>query len=68
MSYYDDDGNELNPDLVPKPELCIRCRIDDSQEEEDQILCNLTRLDEVDEREFVCDAFVSKYPPVSSAG
>ena len=24
--YFDDDGNEVNPDLVPKPDLCITCK------------------------------------------
>ena len=25
---YDDDGNKINPDLIPKPSLCIFCRKD----------------------------------------
>ncbi len=62
MPYYDDDGNELNPNLVPKPALCIRCKSDDTQDEDEQILCNVARLDEYDENEFVCYAFVPKYP------
>ncbi len=62
MPYFDDDGNELNPDLIPKPALCIRCKSDDTQDEDEQILCNLTRLDEVEKDEFICYSFVSKYP------
>ena len=23
MKFYDDDGTEINPDLIPKPDLCI---------------------------------------------
>ena len=24
--YFDDDGKELNPDLIPKPNLCLSCK------------------------------------------
>ena len=26
--YFDDDGTEINPDLIPKPDLCISCKKD----------------------------------------
>ena len=26
--YFEDDGTEINPDLVPKPDLCISCKKD----------------------------------------
>lgn len=55
MGYYDDDGNELNPDLIPKPGLCIICRKNDDPDEE--LICNLTRLDQRDEQEFKCFAY-----------
>ena len=28
--FYDDDGNKINPSLVPKPGLCIICKNDDA--------------------------------------
>ncbi|GBD88729.1 hypothetical protein BMS3Abin03_02670 [bacterium BMS3Abin03] len=56
--YYDDDGNKLNPDLIPKPGLCLICKLDDNPNEE--ILCNLNRLDQRDEDEFKCGAFEPK--------
>ena len=56
--YFDDDGNELNPDLIKKPDLCIICKKDEIKSEE--ILCNLNRLDQRNEREFVCFAFEKK--------
>ena len=56
--FYDDDGNELNPDLVPKPTLCVSCAKDDDPKEE--VLCLLNRLDQQDEAEFKCFAFVPK--------
>ena len=29
MKFYNDDGTEMNPDLIPKPDLCITCARDD---------------------------------------
>jgi hypothetical protein len=60
MPYYNDDGHELNPGLMLKPRFCLACTYDDATDEMEQILCNLTRLDQQDEAEFVCLAFVSK--------
>ena len=53
--YFDDDGNELNPDLIPKPNLCLSCKKNEDPNEE--ILCNLNRLDQRDENEFKCFAY-----------
>lgn len=60
MPYFDDDGNELNPDLIPKPHLCVGCLHDESSHPLDEILCNLTRLDQQREQAFVCGAFVPR--------
>lgn len=57
--YFNDDGTELNPDLYPKPQLCLSCKKDDDPDEE--ILCNLNRLDQLDEPEFKCFAYENKY-------
>jgi hypothetical protein len=43
MPYFDDDGTELNPDLVPRPHLCVGCANDDTADEMERILCTLTR-------------------------
>ncbi len=53
--YFDDDGNELNPDLIPKPNLCLSCKKNEDPNEE--ILCNLNRLDQSNESEFKCFAY-----------
>jgi len=53
--FYNDDGTEINPELVPKPSLCITCEKDDYPEEE--VLCILTRADQQGEAEFICDAY-----------
>jgi hypothetical protein len=53
--YYDDDGNKLNPDRISKPGLCLICKKDTDPDEE--ILCNLNRLDPQNEKEFIYYAF-----------
>ena len=58
--YMDDDGNELNPDLIAKPDLCVSCAKDGDPNEE--ILCNLNRLDQADEDEFRCFAYEPTQP------
>lgn len=63
MPYFDDDGNELDPSTIPIPKLCLMC--DKMDDEHEEILCNLNRLDQKDEREFKCGAFVSLYGPLA---
>lgn len=55
MPFYHDDGSEINPDLVPKPSLCVTCRRNDDPGEE--ILCALTRADQQEQSEFQCFAY-----------
>ncbi len=55
--YYDDDGEKLNPNLISKPDLCTTCRKDEVEDEE--MLCNLNRLDQAGEKEFICYAYES---------
>ena len=59
MPYYDDDGNELDPASIPVPQMCLMCDKKDDPDEE--ILCNLNRLDQAGEPNFKCGAFVSLY-------
>ena len=56
--FYNDDGTEVNPDLIPKPDLCISCRKDGLSNEE--ILCSLNRMDQQGEEEFKCYAYEPK--------
>ncbi|MDP2808213.1 MAG: hypothetical protein Q8O74_08795 [bacterium] len=56
--YFTDEGEEVNPDLIPKPGLCLLCQKDDDPNEE--MLCNLNRLDQKDSGEFRCFAYQSK--------
>ncbi|MGK0388238.1 MAG: hypothetical protein ACI94Y_000966 [Maribacter sp.] len=50
--YFDDDGNRQNPDLHPLPSLCQSCQKKDDPSEE--MLCNMTRLDQLGKEEFIC--------------
>ena len=56
--FYNDDGTEVNPDLIPKPPLCISCKKDGLSNEE--ILCSLSRMDQQGEDEFKCYAYEPK--------
>ncbi len=58
--FFNDDGTRINPDLIPKPSLCVTCRKDGDPREE--ILCILNRAGQQGEPEFRCGAYVSKYP------
>ncbi|MFH1319084.1 MAG: hypothetical protein ABII90_00310 [Bacteroidota bacterium] len=49
---FDDDGYEINPDLIKKPSLCVTCIYDANPIEE--VLCQLTRADQEDDNEFIC--------------
>ncbi|MGR3177971.1 MAG: hypothetical protein ACUZ8E_07930 [Candidatus Anammoxibacter sp.] len=55
LKYFDDDGTELNPNFINKPDLCTTCKNDDDLNEETK--CNLTRLDQSGENEFICHAY-----------
>jgi len=57
--FFDDDGNEINPDLFLKPGLCITCKKDDSGKQE--MLCIINRIDQKNEKSFECDAYESKF-------
>ena len=56
---FDDDGNKINPDLLPQPDLCVSCKKDGLPGKE-EILCVLTRADQEGEEEFRCYAYEPK--------
>ena len=58
MPYLDDDGNEINPELIGKPSLCITCTKDDDPNE--LVLCNLNRMDQSQDEGFECFAYTPK--------
>lgn len=57
--FFDDDGTEINADLVPKPGLCLTCRKDNAIGKE-EILCILTRNDQKGDDDFECGAYEPK--------
>ncbi len=57
--FFNDDGTEINADLVPKPGLCLICRKDNAAGKE-EILCILTRNDQKGDEEFESGAYEPK--------
>ena len=57
--FYDDDGTEVNPDLIPKPSLCASCK-NDGLSRKGGILCNLIRADQQREGQLKCYAYEEK--------
>lgn len=54
--FFDDDGFEINTELIKKPSLCLTCTNNDNSDEE--LLCNMTRYDQRDSNEFKCFAYI----------
>ena len=54
MPFYDDDGTEVNPDLIPVPGLCLVCKKWDNGDPEEEILCKLNIMDQRNSDEFNC--------------
>lgn len=59
MPYFDDDGNEIDPATIRIPSMCRMC--EKFGDENEQILCDLTRIDQADRPTFQCYAFVGVY-------
>ncbi|MCK4979157.1 MAG: hypothetical protein KAS62_02120 [Candidatus Delongbacteria bacterium] len=55
--YRLDDGTVVDPKSVPFPELCRKCKKNINIGEFEVILCNLTRIDQSESKEFKCHSF-----------
>ncbi len=55
--FFDDEGYEINTELIEKPSLCLTCVKNNDPNEE--FLCNMTRYDQRNEKEFICYAYKS---------
>ena len=53
--FFDDDGYEINTDLIKKPSLCLICKKKDDPEED--FFCSMNRYDQKDTEEFICFAY-----------
>jgi hypothetical protein len=51
---FDDDGYEIRRDEIKMQPLCLTCRKSNSDDWEEDILCNLNRSDQTNGREFKC--------------
>ena len=58
FGFFNDDGSEINPDLIVKPSLCVSCKKDGDPSEE--VLCILNRADQQGEDEFRCYGYEVK--------
>lgn len=54
---FDDDGNEILRDSIKMQPLCLTCIKNFSDDWEDDILCNLNRADQKNEKEFRCYSY-----------
>jgi len=55
--FYDDDGNKIDPESVPVPDLCVICKSRDVDDWDENLLCMMNRHDQQNEKEFKCGAF-----------
>jgi hypothetical protein len=55
QGFFDDDGYEINNELIMKPSICLTCQHDNDPKEE--FLCNMIRFDQQNEQEFKCFAY-----------
>ena len=53
--FFDDEGYEINTELIKKPSLCITCTNNDNPNEE--LLCNMNRYNQRNDKEFKCFAY-----------
>jgi ORF6N domain len=54
---FDDEGYEINPDLIKKPSLCLTCLKNFVPDQEEDILCNLNRYDQNNSDNFICHTY-----------
>ena len=55
--YFNDDGSAFSLDLQPIPDLCISCRKHEVHDAHEEIICNLTRVDQQEDAVFLCFAY-----------
>lgn len=55
--FFDDEGYEIKRDTIKMQLLCLTCIKNNSDDWEDDILCNLNRSDQTNRKEFKCGAY-----------
>jgi hypothetical protein len=54
---FDDEGYEINPESIKKPFLCLTCFKNFIDDWDENLLCDMNRADQRDEKEFKCYAY-----------
>ncbi len=54
---FDDGGYEINQETIKMQPLCLKCVNYNSDDWEEELLCNMNRNDQADEKEFKCGAY-----------
>ena len=55
--FFNDDGYEINTDLIKKPSLCLTCVSNNIGNPEEDLLCNMNRYDQRNSEDFKCHAY-----------
>lgn len=55
--FFDDDGNKIDPQDIPVPELCKLCKSYQVNNWEENLLCLMNRNDQRNNDNFICGAF-----------
>ena len=55
--FYDDDGNKIDLNSVPVPNLCTICKKYQLDDWDENLLCMMNRNDQSDQPDFKCGAF-----------
>jgi len=56
--YFNDTGNPVDPFLLSKPGLCLVCRKGEDPDPGEEILCDLNRLDQINNDNFRCKSYI----------
>jgi len=56
--FYDDNGNKIDPESIPVPGLCVICKSRYVDDWDENLLCQMNRHDQQNEKDFKCGAFV----------
>lgn len=60
--FFDDDGNPVHPAQVKVPGLCVLCRIYQTDDGDENLLCIMNRYDQRNDDHFICVAFIPDNP------
>jgi len=55
--FFNDDGTRIDPETIPVPGLCLRCQSYLIMDWDENLLCMMTRHDQINDPEFICHAF-----------